>query len=458
MARGDDRLLLMHGLGSGKSLASIAAAQSEIGPTVVGLPASLRNNFQNEWSKYTTNTPDPEIKSYTSLAKSPAVTKQPTTVIYDEAQRLRNPQSAQTLAAVDLANKSRRLLLLSGTPIVNDPTDLAPLLGMLTRRSIPKERFAERYIGSKSVHPGLMGWLQGAKPVSVPTLQREDELSGLLRNHVDYHPSELPSGVEVTDRTIDVDLSPTQANLNQEFWKRTPALLRWKLRNDFPLSNSEVQRLTAFMTGPRQAGLSPNFGSVSSDPLKSFDHSGKLQAAFGSLQKHLGSNNRSKALIFSNFVGAGINPYAAALARDKVPHEVFHGGMSEQARREALNRYNTGASRVMLLSPAGAEGISTKGTNLIQVLDRHWNESRGQQAVGRGLRFDSHTGLPEDLKNVAVERYVAHSPRPSWLSRAFGGKPTPTADEILGAQAARKEQLNEQFREVLRRVGSEGRT
>ena len=45
-------LLVYHGLGSGKTLTAINATQG--GKTDVVVPASLRNNFRKEVSKYTT--------------------------------------------------------------------------------------------------------------------------------------------------------------------------------------------------------------------------------------------------------------------------------------------------------------------------------------------------------------------------------------------------------------------
>jgi hypothetical protein len=63
--------------------------------------------------------------------------------------------------------------------------------------------------------------------------------------------------------------------------------------------------------------------------------------------------------------------------------------------------------------------------------------------------------LPEDLKNVQVQRYLSSSEEPSWWRRALlGQRRVRTGDEVLENLAQNKEQLNEQFREILRQVGS----
>ena len=118
-----------------------------------------------------------------------------------------------------------------------------------------------------------------------------------------------------------------------------------------------------------------------------------------------------------------------------------------------MNKYNKGDLRALLLGPAGSEGISTKGTNLIQLLDPHWHESRSNQAAGRGLRFDSHTDLPEELKNVAIKKYISQHPELSRWQKSLGRQKKKTGDEILEMLAARKELLNNQFRKILQEEG-----
>ena len=66
---------------------------------------------------------------------------------------------------------------------------------------------------------------------------------------------------------------------------------------------------------------------------------------------------------------AGLEPYAAALAAAKIPHPMFHGGLSDAQRKQTVDDYNTGKIRTLHLGPSGSEGLSLKGTRLIQLLD-----------------------------------------------------------------------------------------
>jgi 8-oxo-dGTP pyrophosphatase MutT (NUDIX family) len=450
-----DGLLVYHGLGSGKTRSAIEAAKAIGGPYAAITPASLRENFRKEVGRWDPGSA-PDILSYTGVGMGKQPQHIPNTIILDEAQRIRNPESAGARAAMNLAMTAPHRVLLSGTPIVNQPSDLAVPLSILTGKEMTPAAFNQKFVGSTTVSPGWMGWLQGVKSVKVPSLQNEDDLERLLEGHVDYQASRSPEGVKTNDERVEVNLSPEQQDFYKLMWGKMPWLMRWKLSNDYPLTKQELGHLSAFMTGPRQAALSLYPYHSSKDPMRAFQTSAKLQSAMGNLKQTLASNPQAKALVYSNFIDAGLTPYAAALEHEGIPYGQFHGEMPDEQRKQMLDEYNAGKRRVLLIGPAGAEGISAKGTQLIQLLDPHWNEARLGQARGRGLRYDSHEGLPPELRNVRIQRYVAKMPPPGWLSSMFGAKPRPSADEVLERQSQRKEELNEQFREVLRRVGSPG--
>ncbi len=456
----DPRLLVYHGLGSGKSLSSLAAAEAakeqdgeEYGVVV---PASLRGNFDKEIKKFTRNS-NPEIMSYTGLALGKKFQQPPKTLIMDEAHRLRNPGSASSTGAAEAAAQAKRLMLLTGSPITNSPTDLANLLSMLHNKSITPEEFEKRYIDYKTVRPGLLGWLRGVKPGVKPVVKNEQELRQLLQGKVDYQPSKTPEGVNVNEEVVRVPLSPAQDKIQKAIRTKIPPGFLWKLDQEFPLSKDELAKLNSFLTGLRQVSLSTQPFRADKDPAKAFQQSAKLQTAFQNLQKTLGEDKRKKAIIYSNFIDSGLAPYAAGLEKAKIPHAFFHGGVSSKARQAAVDAYNQGKLRALLIGPAGAEGLSTKGTSLIQLLDPHWHESRSQQARGRGLRFDSHRDLPEELKNVQVQRYLSASQDPSFLGKLMGYKRERTGDEVLEHLTAEKEQLNEIFRKILKEEGDKYR-
>ena len=457
---GDDpRLLVYHGLGSGKSLSALAAAEKarteQGGEYGVVVPASLKGNFEKEISKFTRGS-NPEVMSYTGLGMGKDFTNNPDTLIMDEAARLRNPTAASTSAAIQAAQKAKRLVLLTGTPITNEPSDIASLLSMLHNKPITPQQFDQQFVSEKKVRPGILAWLRGVKSGIKPVIKNESKLRALLEGKVDYLPSKTPEGVNVNEEVVRVPLSAEQQRIQKAIRTKIPPGFLWKLDQEFPMSRDELAKLNSFMTGLRQVSLSTQPFRADKDMYRAYSQSSKLQKAMADLQETLKSDPRKKAIIYSNFIDAGLNPYAAALEKNKIPHAFFHGGMPVKARQQALKQYNEGKLRALLLGPAAAEGISTKGTSLIQLLDPHWNEARSQQARGRGLRFDSHEGLPEELRNVAVRRYLSASENPGIVGKyLLGRKRERTGDEVLERLTAEKEQFNDVFRNLLREVGSE---
>lgn len=455
----DPRLLVYHGLGTGKSLAAIAAAEAAKknsgGDYAIVAPASLRDNFKKEVGKFTTGS-DPEVLSYTGLGLGQQPTNNPETLIFDEAHRLRNPDGLAAQAAAEAAKKVQRLVLLTGSPITNEPSDLANLMSLLRNEKITPESFEEKFVDYKKVKPGWGGWLRGVQPGEEADVKNPDELKAMLRGHVDFNPGKSPEGVNINQQVIDAPMTAEQERIQKAIRTKIPPRFLWKLDKEFPLSREELGKLNSFLTGMRQISLSTQPFRADKDYYKAFGQSGKLQTAMQKLQETLGSDPRKKALIYSNYIDAGLQPYAAALAKNKIPHAIFHGGVPLSERRKALDEYNAGKLRALLIGPAGAEGISTKGTSLIQLLDPHWNETRSQQAQGRGLRFDSHMDLPEELKNVAVQRFISRAKEPGWFKKhILGAQRTRTGDEILDTLAKAKEKANDKFRAVLKQVGSE---
>jgi SNF2 family DNA or RNA helicase len=453
-------MLLFHALGSGKTLTGLAASEQTGEPFTAVVPASLRNNMRGEYEKFLDpqSQQNADVMSYSGLARGKPV-RNPGVLLFDEAARLRNPATLEAQRAMELASRARQTTLLTGTPITNDPSDLAVPISMLTGRQITPKEFTDRYVGQRKVGPGFFGWLRGVPPATEPEIKRPEELKALLSGHVDYYAPQQPT-VPTTQEDIPVEMSTDQSRLYHAMWGQLPWLLRWKLQHDYPLSNDDLKRTTSFLVGPRQVGLSTyTFQGENKDPLKAFQTSTKLQEAHKRLAEKL-KDPRTKALVFSNFIDAGLTPYAAGLAANNIPHAMFHGGLSDNERQKLKDDYNSGKIRVALLGPSGTEGLSFKGTQLVQLLDPYWNSARGSQSKGRALRYDSHWDLPEDLKNVTVQRYTSKLPlglMAKLKQRVGFNQETQrrATDDYLENMAARKDRLNRPFIDLLKDVGSE---
>jgi hypothetical protein len=70
-----------------------------------------------------------------------------------------------------------------------------------------------------------------------------------------------------------------------------------------------------------------------------------------------------------------------------------------------LNKYGE-YIRILVGSKAVSEGRSLRNVRQIHIQTPHWNSPEIEQAIGRGVRFQSHTDLPENERHVRIFRPV----------------------------------------------------
>ena len=168
-----------------------------------------------------------------------------------------------------------------------------------------------------------------------------------------------------------------------------------------------------------------------------------------------------KTLIYSNFVQAGINPAAAYLEHlgykrydpnsknEEGIHGyygIYSGDVSPEDRTATLEEYNKQNSplSVLLISSSGAEGLSTKGTRAVHIMEPYWNFERSLQVMARGIRYKSHEHLPEKERSVQVYIYLAIAPKDV--------KPAEkTTDVYLFTESARKYEINSEMIKLMAR-------
>lgn len=451
------RMLLFHSVGSGKGLSAIGVAEQLGQPYTAIVPASLRPNMIGEINRFTDKATPSDVMSYNSVVSDKPVPKT-NTLIFDEIQRAKNFNSQLSIKSRELASKAKRLILASGTPITNSVEDFAAPMSMLLNKEITPDQFRDRYIESKEVKPNWYQRLKGVTPGVEEEIKNKAELEALLAGHIDYYKPEQTT-VPVTRNHFDVEMSPDQSQLYKAMFGKLPWMLRYKLKFNYPLNNNELQNLTSLLSGPRSVSLSPYSFMRNKDPYAAFQKSTKLQKAFELMQEKL-KDGKSKAIAYSNLVQSGLVPYKAALDKAGIPSGIFHGSLSDSARRKLVNDFNTGALRVALLAPAGSEGISLKGVRLSQILDPHWHNARSRQAEARGLRFGSHDELPEAERDMEIQTFASRLPlgyRQQLFHNLLGkdySDETRASDNYLMTLGEKKDKQNQKFVDLLKEIGS----
>lgn len=452
-------LVVAHGLGSGKTLTSLAAIDQLGEDASAIVPASLIKNYLKEMDKHIKEpTPKVDISSLQQVARRgfPVDTD---TLVVDEAHRMRNP--ATTSAKALRESEAFKKLLLTGTPFYNHPADLSGLINMAASDEIlPESRsaFSDKFIKEVKkkppIHQRLLNILRSGDnkvrygSTSVLDPDKAEELSSIYRKWVDYHPGDLSGNFpDVAIEDVKVEMSPDQQMVYDSIMSQVPPWVAYKVRQGMPPSKAEMAQMNAFLAAARQVSNTASpYGvedSTSAEP--------KISAAFDYLEKAL-EDPSMKAVVYSNFIEAGVEPYKRRLEEAGIPYGEFTGSMSRKERDDLVRDYNDGRVRVLIISSAGGEGLDLRGTRLMQILEPHWNIEKIRQVEGRGARLMSHNHLPEDERNVLIQRYYSINREKPSLKKfrdIFGLKSPETVDQYLYRMSERKDDLIKQFKELL---------
>jgi superfamily II DNA or RNA helicase len=129
-------------------------------------------------------------------------------------------------------------------------------------------------------------------------------------------------------------------------------------------------------------------------------------------------------------------------------------------REEILQVFNSPENnrgdiiKVLLITEAGAEGITLKNVRQLHIMEPYWNEVLIRQVIGRANRMYSHEALPLEERNVTVYRYeTTFTPEQAlYISTSLGWDVDEkfTTDEIISMIAARKQFATDQIEEFMK--------
>ena len=443
--------LTYHGIGTGKTFTSINAANRHNLPVLAIVPAALRNNYRKELAAGG-KTPG-RVMSYQEavnrLKDQDFLNEaQRSLVVMDEAHRLGQQESQRSQLA---SLPARKKMLLTATPIRNHPSELGPLVNAINPGSVPADatEFNKQFVESREVPVGFFGRLLGAKPGIERRPKNLNLLHEAVRGNVDHFENidrrDYPSFSETIH---EVPMTHKQQAAYDYMLGKYPALA-YKVKHGIPPGLSEERDMGAFFSGPRQVSNHPGaFNASATD-----DDAPKFHKAADEIEAKLKNDPNFRGVVYSSFLGAGLDPMSRILKKRGIPHASFTGGLTDKERKQLVEDYNAGRNPVLLLSGAGAEGLDLKGTKLMQLLEPHWNEELMDQVRGRGIRYKSHSHLPENERHVEVQRFHA-VPQRSFIGRLTAKSPHGRGvDQYLYEVAKRKRELNQPFLDVLQDEG-----
>lgn len=134
--------------------------------------------------------------------------------------------------------------------------------------------------------------------------------------------------------------------------------------------------------------------------------------------------------------------------KDGFRYTEYHGGIDPKDRRKVLESFNRSENKtgevckIVMISPAGAEGISLNNVRQVHIMEPYWHEVRITQMTGRAIRQCSHRDLPMEDRFVEVYRYKS--------VRAGSGNQKWTTDQYIESMARSKEGLIQSFLDTMK--------
>ncbi len=300
-------------------------------------------------------------------------------VIVDEAQNIKNPDTAQTLAIKTL--KAEVKVAMTGTPVENRLTELWSIFDFIN----------QGYLGSLR---------EFQKSYAIP-IERFKENSRAAKLKMSVSPFVLRR--LKTDKHVISDL-PEKMVLNEYCYLSKPqAVLYEKTLNEMMAKISEFSGINRrgnifkLITALKQICNHP-YQFLKSGEM-SRELSGKMDKCISTVQSII--DNGEKTLIFTQYKEMGEILTKVITEECGTEPLFFHGSLTVPQREELINKFqNEEDSKVMILSlKAGGTGLNlTSATNVIHY-DLWWNPAVEDQATDRTYRIGQD-------KNVMVHRMI----------------------------------------------------
>ena len=300
-------------------------------------------------------------------------------VIVDEAQNIKNPDTAQTLAIKTL--KADVKVAMTGTPVENRLTELWSIFDFIN----------QGYLGSLR---------EFQKSYAIP-IERFKENSRAAKLKMSVSPFVLRR--LKTDKHVISDL-PEKMVLNEYCYLSKPqAVLYEKTLNEMMAKISEFSGINRrgnifkLITALKQICNHPYQFLKSGEMGREL--SGKMDKCISTVQSIL--DNGEKTLIFTQYKEMGDILCKVISEECGTEPLFFHGSLTVPQREDLINRFQTeDDAKVMILSlKAGGTGLNlTSATNVIHY-DLWWNPAVEDQATDRTYRIGQD-------KNVMVHRMI----------------------------------------------------
>ena len=289
------------------------------------------------------------------------------TAVFDEAQKMKNPGTKVTEAA--LAMNAEFSILMTGTPVENRPSDVWPILdraepGLFGPLKDFSQRFEDPAAGETTLNE-LHRMLTAGTPEGPAVMMRRlktDHLTGLPEKHIHTHPTAMP---------------PVQADAYRQIVEGKEAGGPGAMLRILQRLKSTSLHPTAYM------------GTNGNDADSYIAESARLAKSVQILDDIAGRGEKALVFVEAIEMQEFLMPYLRR--RYKLAEDILlvNGRVAGETRKRRVDAFqNRRGFDVMLLSPrAGGVGLTLTAANHVIHLSRWWNPAVEDQCTDRVFRI-----------------------------------------------------------------------
>ena len=357
---------------TGKTPTVLSALQNLTNGLIV-CPSSLKLNWLNEYNKWSntkavviSGSKAKRMQTYATLAEETMIISYETLrtdindilkmfkrfsyFVIDEAHRLRNYKTKQSMAVYKVRKLCERVYPMTGTPAVNHSADVFGILRvMFPHKYTSYWQFVERYF---KVVDGMFG-----REVFGLKEGREKEFNNILYNHsIQRKRAEVMSWIpKITERIVEIEPTSKQMSLFKQ-------IIRKNTLNDEVIDNPLTKLLRL-----RQVAVDPTYVGVD-------EQSPKFQFIMDFVE-----DNDDTVVIFSTMTGA------LKRLHEAIPNSLLlTGEQTTEQKEHAVRELQAGRCKVLLANiKAGGTGFTLDNADTIIFLDKSYTPDENDQAADR---------------------------------------------------------------------------
>jgi hypothetical protein len=450
-------MFLNYGMGAGKTLTAVACADNLLrtDPTyssiVVICPAGVRDHFERTFSLVPLYGKGAPVRLLSWHAFRGVVTEGQiielclgSILIIDEVHNGRVQEGQMASKVVLACRAARKVILMSGTPIVNYPSDIGVIVNMIRGpNAIPRTR--EQFDMTFGI---------GGLEKNFDLLRRGLECAMLHHSRDPGDPS-----------------YPRRMNAPGHFYVMSPAQREAHDQQHPPDGDDHrVLETDQYFTRMRQIanavyldpGGRPLRGDENERAVEDALENNRFDAPkFRSAVRAFLRRGMPQTMFYTHWRRHGVDILVKLLLDAGAPFGVYAGA----GRADVVRRFNAPAGdperyQAIILTDAGSEGLNLPDTRQVHVMEPQFNRSRVEQIIARAIRKDSHARLPPEERTVTVHEHFCVMPGsveddarlvprvPSWLTANSG-------DSIVRQIAETKRAKNDLFVRELERIAGQ---